>query len=63
METAATAVKAARDLRTSGFTNIRIQNIETWEDHDEDSLAQIAAGEHKSQAAHATPDPAARPVP
>lgn len=63
METAATAVKAVRDLRNDGFTDIRVTNIETWEDHDEDSLAQIAAGEHKSQAAYATPGPAARPAP
>jgi hypothetical protein len=47
METAATAVKAARDLRKDGFSDIRITNIETWEDYDEDSLAQIAAREHE----------------
>jgi hypothetical protein len=39
METAATAVKAARDLRKDGFADIRITHIETWEDCEEDSLA------------------------
>jgi hypothetical protein len=63
METAVTALKVACDLRKEGFTGVCIANAETWEECDEDGLALAAAGEHESQAAHATPDPAASPAP
>jgi hypothetical protein len=61
VETAAMALKVARDLRNDGFTDPRIINNETWEDHDEDILAQTVAGEQKSQTTHVTPDPAEAP--